>query len=85
MATEKTRACSSRKQARKIMCVAGPTVAVHHKDGNPLNNSIENLIIMGRGEHQRYHLCKRWGSPFTVGTSVEVLEKLLSRFNRGIF
>ena len=28
---------------------------VHHKDGNPTNNTIENLEIMESTEHTRYH------------------------------
>ena len=28
---------------------------VHHIDGNKLNNNIENLKVMTRGEHSRYH------------------------------
>ena len=28
---------------------------VHHKDGNPLNNNIDNLEIRLLGEHQREH------------------------------
>ena len=31
---------------------------VHHKDGNPLNNSIDNLEIRLLGEHQREHAVK---------------------------
>lgn len=28
---------------------------IHHKDGNGLNNSIDNLEMMTRSEHARYH------------------------------
>jgi len=28
---------------------------IHHKDGNSLNNNIENLQIMSKGEHQSKH------------------------------
>lgn len=35
--------------------VLSPDVVVHHKDGNKLNNSIENLEIMYKGDHTRYH------------------------------
>jgi hypothetical protein len=31
---------------------------VHHIDGNMENNSIENLLLMTRGEHTRLHLLK---------------------------
>ena len=29
---------------------------VHHVDGNRLNNSIDNLAVLSRSEHQKYHL-----------------------------
>ncbi len=35
-----------------------PYEDVHHKDGNPLNNSIENLEVKLHGEHQREHSAK---------------------------
>jgi hypothetical protein len=28
---------------------------VHHKDGNAFNNTIENLEIINKGEHSKYH------------------------------
>lgn len=35
------------------------TEIVHHKDGNKLNNAIENLEIMSRSEHARLHTAGR--------------------------
>ena len=32
-----------------------PFEDVHHLDNNPLNNSIENLVVKIHGEHQREH------------------------------
>lgn len=32
-----------------------PEEEVHHKDGNPLNNKIDNLEVMTRAEHLRIH------------------------------
>lgn len=29
---------------------------IHHKDGNKINNAIENLELMEWGEHSRHHL-----------------------------
>ncbi len=36
-----------------------PYEVVHHKDGNKLNNSWDNIEIMSRSEHSRYHNKKR--------------------------
>lgn len=32
-----------------------PYEDVHHIDGDPSNNDLENLIIINHGEHQRQH------------------------------
>ena len=32
-----------------------PWEVVHHKDGNPLNNSRDNLEVMSRSKHSRMH------------------------------
>lgn len=31
---------------------------VHHKDGDPCNNAVENLEVVFQGEHNRIHLLK---------------------------
>lgn len=36
-----------------------PNYVVHHKDGNKLNNDVENLQVMTLGEHTRYHCLER--------------------------
>lgn len=33
---------------------------VHHKDGNPLNNDVDNLEVKLLGEHQREHNPKKY-------------------------
>jgi len=33
---------------------------VHHIDGNPRNNNIDNLILMDKVEHDRLHTQNRW-------------------------
>ena len=33
---------------------------VHHKNHNPLDNSLDNLGLMTRGEHQRMHAKDMW-------------------------
>jgi hypothetical protein len=32
---------------------------VHHKDGNSLNNSRSNLVVLPKGTHRRIHAKKR--------------------------
>ena len=34
--------------------------AIHHVDGNPFNNSPDNLEALPRGEHQRQHMAIRY-------------------------
>jgi hypothetical protein len=38
-----------------------PAKHVHHRDGNPLNNSPENLVVLTRGEHMSLHNLMRKG------------------------
>ncbi len=35
---------------------------VHHKDGNKLNNSLDNLVVLTKSEHSRIHSLegKKW-------------------------
>ena len=35
-----------------------PYEEIHHIDGNPLNNDVNNLTIINNGEHQRIHMQK---------------------------
>lgn len=35
---------------------------VHHKDGNKLNNNVDNLEIINKGEHGRIHAYQRWNN-----------------------
>lgn len=50
----------SRKEARELIRGLKPEIdwhlnCVHHKDQNPFNNSLNNLEIMRKQEHTRYH------------------------------
>jgi len=54
-------ACRSRQIARaKLEKVLGYDlpkfiIVVHHKDGNPFNNDLENLGVMYRKDHSKLH------------------------------
>lgn len=43
-----------KKLGRKLLVVE----AVHHRDGNDMNNDLDNLEVMGRGEHSKLHNLK---------------------------
>jgi hypothetical protein len=56
-------------------------LVVHHKDGNPFNNELENLEIMTRSQHTGYHTNKYLESKPIEG--LENLELLLNLYNNG--
>lgn len=39
---------------------------VHHQDGNPLNNNLDNLVLMESGAHQALHAAERHASGWYV-------------------
>lgn len=60
MATINTIKNYSRKEARKLVELSPSEIeqnmVVHHKDGNPLNNSIDNLCVITRKQHHSLHI-----------------------------
>lgn len=43
-----------------------PEEDVHHIDGNPLNNELDNLQIIMHGEHQRQHMPSKYHDKIAV-------------------
>lgn len=41
--------------ARKMLNLKDKNLFVHHIDGNPANNKLDNLMIMTKAEHSRVH------------------------------
>jgi len=74
----------SREKAHKLMKTLNPEITqkdiIHHKDENPLNNSVDNLEVMTNSKHLKFHnnVCKRWG---VSKDPLKRLEKLLTDFN----
>jgi len=76
---------ASRMRARKIVKKIYPDLPrykiVHHLDGNPFNNSIENLMILPNGFHVSHHLKgKKHEKIFSI-KDLKVLELLIHTFN----
>ena len=45
---------------KHLMRFLEPTEVVHHIDGNTKNNSVENLAVMNKKEHDQHHTNQRW-------------------------
>lgn len=47
---------------------------IHHKDKNPRNNALDNLLAVTITEHNRIHAHSPWNKGLTVGSSVKLAE-----------
>ena len=65
--TPKTK-CGSRQKARRLIKAAGYFLVtsqhVHHKDGNPYNNALDNLEIVNGVKHVQEHNPPKPDSPW---------------------
>ena len=62
---------------------------VHHIDGNPFNNDIENLTLMTRSKHTKYHVDQYWanggvGAGTTISEDIKDLELQLILYNSNL-
>lgn len=63
------------------------SIQVHHKDGNPDNNSLDNLIVMTMKEHQKLHhqkysltkICTICGKEYTPHKTKRLRAKTCSK------
>lgn len=76
MTKQHTKEGNSRRKARKIMNVCSSLWFVHHKDGNPLNNDRNNLVIMSPKEHSNHH---------GVKTRLKNIDRLLRKWNADLY
>ena len=87
----KSKQCYSRQKARKIYTDSGlfkmkSNLVVHHIDGNPMNNDLNNLQLMKIGDHVRYHISKYWeNQPHVREKTIMKLEYLINLYNMGWF
>lgn len=49
---------------------------IHHKDGDTLNNDIDNLVCMSKSEHQSMHVTERLSDPNELEQQREHLEDI---------
>lgn len=56
-------------------CDIPPGYVIHHIDENSLNNSLDNLMMLKRGDHTRLHLLNRPVSPETRKIQREITLK----------
>lgn len=60
----------SRQKARRLIRALGyrliPSQHVHHKDGNPFNNELDNLEVMNGRQHVQEHNPPKSNSPWLL-------------------
>ena len=56
-----------------------PTELVHHKDGNPLNNRIDNLEITNNSEHLTFHRRRNYHKHYDLAWLKEQLNNKTQR------
>lgn len=62
--------CENRKLLFNTKCI-------HHLDGNPLNNNINNLQILTFSEHASLHNKKRWNKEWSSIKKKKVINKII--------
>jgi len=62
--------------------IKGSNLLVHHKDGNGLNNDLDNLQIMDRREHMRIHSIQGWKRRPNRTFNKELLRKRAIELNK---
>jgi len=79
----------SRQKARKMMVehfgILERSEVVHHIDHDPLNNDINNLVVIDNGEHISYHATHK--AKYTNDSllkDLSNLESLLAIYNTNI-
>ena len=85
MTSEKSKAAYSRRKARKLVKAIHNDIDrkshVHHIDGNPLNNSMNNLCVLPCVFHTSLH---NLGAKRTV-IVLKRLERMLKIYNNGFW
>lgn len=76
MKTQRNKENESRCKARKLMRKHHPkmlrTECVHHIDLNPMNNELDNLVIMDKWKHNELHHDLRYG----IKPAIKFIKKL---------
>jgi len=77
----------ARKKIKEVILGLTWNDVVHHIDGDPFNNDINNLAVMERDEHIKYHskISEAWGpSEKSITQRFKELNSLLVLYNDGL-